>query len=53
MLIIVEISTGNDAAKNWEYEYADWLVESGFTRGKFTVCIFWHKERDMSSGAWR
>ena len=36
-----------DAAQNWEYEYADWLGECGFTRGKSTVCIFWHKERDI------
>ena len=34
-----------DAAQNWASEYAEMLVPVGFTQGKASPCVFYHKEK--------
>ena len=36
-----------DAAQNWAKEYADMLVNIGFTQGRASPCVFYHKERGI------
>ena len=36
-----------DAAQNWAKEYADMLVSIGFTQGKASPCVFYHKEKGI------
>ena len=36
-----------DAAQNWQAEYSQRLVESGFTRGAASPCVFHHHERGI------
>ena len=36
-----------DAAQNWEIEYAEFMVNAGFTRGMAVPCIFNHATRDL------
>ena len=36
-----------DAARNWEYEYVEFMEGIGFKRGQSTPCIFWHKEKGV------
>ena len=36
-----------DAAQNWEEEYTEFMISTGFTRGKGSPCIFMHKERNI------
>jgi hypothetical protein len=38
-----------DAASNWEEHYGQVLVSLGFTQGVSSPCIFYHKERDIST----
>jgi hypothetical protein len=34
-----------DAAQNWQGEFSGTLLALGFTRGKSSPCLFWHKEK--------
>jgi len=34
-----------DAAQNWEEEYSDFMIGVGFSRGKASPCVFYHKSR--------
>ena len=36
-----------DAAQNWAEAYMGFMVKSGFTRGRASPCVFWHKERNI------
>jgi hypothetical protein len=36
-----------DAARHWEMEYTEMMVEAGFTPGVHCPYAFWHKERDV------
>ena len=36
-----------DAAQNWEVAYSKLLVTEGFTQGKSTPCMFYHRERNL------
>ena len=36
-----------EAAANWEAEYASTLENLGFTRGTSSACIFYHREHDI------
>ena len=36
-----------DAAQNWEFEYAEFLIDSGFQQGRAVVCLFYHAERNI------
>ena len=36
-----------DAAQNWESAYAEFIESIGFTRGKASSCVFWHKDREL------
>ena len=36
-----------DAAQNWEYEYSQFLMNLGFSRGRASPCVFMHKERHV------
>ena len=34
-----------DASQNWEEEYSETLKEIGFSRGKASPCVFYHKDK--------
>ena len=36
-----------DAAQNWQSEYSQRLIDSGFTRGKASPCVFHHVTRGI------
>ena len=36
-----------DAAQNWGEEYAKFMVDIGFRRGKSSPCVFWHKGKAL------
>ena len=36
-----------DAAQCWEYEYCDFMIDSGFDRGMGSPCVFYHELRQM------
>ena len=36
-----------DAAQNWECEYREFMVKTGFTACRSSPCIYWHKQRDI------
>ena len=36
-----------DAAQNWAKEYANMLVDIGFTQGQASPCVIYHRERNI------
>jgi hypothetical protein len=36
-----------DAPQNWEFEYSDFMKDSGFSQGKSTPCLFYHEPRNL------
>ena len=36
-----------DAAQNWDVEFFEFLVQSGFIQGKSVVCLFYHAKRNI------
>ena len=36
-----------DAAKNWEYEYVEWLMSIGFVSGRASPCVFYHAVKGL------
>jgi hypothetical protein len=38
-----------DAAQNWEAEYTSFMTQVGFSQGKYSPCVFHHKERGIRS----
>ena len=36
-----------DAASNWESAYTEFMIESGFTVGSVTPCLFWHPNKQL------
>ena len=36
-----------DAANTWEYAYTEFMNKEGFSVGKITPCLFWHKEKQL------
>ena len=38
-----------DAAQNWESAYAEFMESIGFTRGRASSCVFWHKDRELKA----
>ena len=47
MRLNVSMYGTRDAASNWEDKYASHLIACGFTQGKSSPCIFFHKERGI------
>ena len=46
-LMLKSLQGTRDAAQNWEFEYCEFLVQNGFTRGKSTPCIFYNEAREL------
>ena len=46
-LLVKSLQGTRDAAQNWEAAYSNLLTTSGFTQGKATPCMFYHKERQL------
>ncbi len=40
-----------DAAQNWELEYSEMMIEAEYTQGSYSVCVFYHKEKDVRAVA--
>ncbi len=38
---------GRNAAQNWESQYESSFLRLGFTQGKSTPCVFYHKQREI------
>ena len=36
-----------DAAQNWQIEFTKTMLEMGFTRGKSSPCVFYHKGKNL------
>ena len=36
-----------DAPQNWEFEYGEFMVGVGFTKGLSTPCLFYHEPRQL------
>ena len=45
--LIMALYGTRQAARAWEEEYAQTLVNAGFRRGLANPCMFWHVERDI------
>ena len=39
-----------DAAQNWANAYTEFMMQSGFRKGKASPCAFWHPTRDIRCG---
>jgi hypothetical protein len=46
-LLVKSLQGTRDAAQNWEAAYSNLLVSNGFTKGKATPCMFYHKARKL------
>ena len=36
-----------DAAQNWGMEYTEFMIQSGFIRGKSNPCVFWNPSKEI------
>ncbi len=36
-----------DAARNWELEYTEMMVEAWFSQGSHSACVFYRKQREV------
>ena len=46
-LLVKSLQGTRDAAQNWEVKYSNLVKRIGFTQGKSTPCMFYHKERKL------
>ena len=46
-LLMRSLSGTRDTAQNWECESREFMCKVGFTRGRFSLCAFHHKEREL------
>ena len=36
-------------AHDWQFEVTRTMIDVGFMQGKASLCVFWHRQRDMTS----